>query len=261
VGLCVCRRVLARAGQVVVTEREGTYQLIKLLSVLVKKQTPRGAAVRRGYSSECGAAKLQTNGWYYESTLGELKARDLGVPTADAVESRWARWRPSINPASVYEPGNGPLRWRKQFHRGRQSAARDKAECGWGGKLTTNARRRLDGAGRIDTWEPLLATAPAASRDANFGARQIVTRRQSTRVPACNRHADGRRLSVAGAAWGSGWRSIIVCVCVCCCQQPSGVHCCHTDSAAPRMPAMTCVEQLAANSSSGRLSPVRPWKA
>jgi hypothetical protein len=129
----VCRRVLARAGQIVVTEREGTYQLIKLLSVFVKsKQTPRGAAVRRGYSSECGAAKLQTNGWYYESTLGELKARDLGVPTADAVESsRWARWRPSINPAERIRDGQRtPVQAVVRFHWGRQSAVGDKAECG-----------------------------------------------------------------------------------------------------------------------------------
>jgi hypothetical protein len=135
VGLSVCRRVLARAGQIVVTEREGTYQLIKLLSVFVKsEQTPRGAAVRRGYSSECGAAKLQTNGWYYESTLGELKARDLRVPTADAVESsRWARWRPSINPASIRAGQRTPAQavvLEERFHWGRQSAAGDKAGCG-----------------------------------------------------------------------------------------------------------------------------------
>jgi hypothetical protein len=33
-----------------------------------------------------------------------------------------------------------------------------------------------------------------------------------------------------------------VCVCAAC---VSGVHCCHTDSAAPRMSAMTCVKQTA----------------
>jgi hypothetical protein len=48
-----------------------------------------------------------TNEWLVlREYAGELKARDLGVPTADAVESsRWARWRPSINPAERIRDG------------------------------------------------------------------------------------------------------------------------------------------------------------
>jgi hypothetical protein len=59
------------------------------------------------------------------------------------------------------------------------------------------------------------------------------------------RHAADMQ-TARGRSLGSGWRSIIVCVCVCvcvCAACVSGVDCCHTDSAAPRMSAMTCVEQ------------------
>jgi hypothetical protein len=76
------------------------------------------------------------------------------------------------------------------------------------------------------------------SRDANFGARAIVARRQSTRVPTCRRHADSSRAQPG--EWLEEHHRVCVCVCAAC---MSGVDCCHTDSAAPRMSAMTCVEQ------------------
>jgi hypothetical protein len=52
-----------------------------------------------------------TNEWLVlQEYAGGLKARDLKVPTADAVESsRWARWRPSINPESIRDGQRTPV--------------------------------------------------------------------------------------------------------------------------------------------------------